>query len=191
MVSDIAIPVELPPGLEEEPGADSDDDEIFSSTVSAITKKETKKTTTVTSGRRNLKDQEKIDGSGPDDEEARLEKELAEIYKDSDYPDITEKKFGDKETASTIISTLEDEEKPIGRAKNGFKFAPDSTSKAEIEKFRTSIDEISCKNRQKLSVTQPNKNDPVLLKNVNSSYKFEVPMIISHLGLVLFTAMCI
>lgn len=161
-VIEIGTPIkELPMGLEEEPAADNEDDnkqKMTSHTVQPATKKEFKKTTTADS-RKKMKDVEKIDGINQDDEEARIEKELAEIYKDTaDYKsDSAEEKALVQEPPNDLRSddsgSSEELDKPIGRQRNNFKFQPDSTEKADIERFRTSVDEISCNNRQKLSGT--------------------------------------
>ncbi|KAJ2941903.1 hypothetical protein O0L34_g10718 [Tuta absoluta] len=87
-VIEIAAPVkELPPELEEEPSAEVDDDEkpsSISATIMPATKRETKKTLVET--RRKSKD-----ADVNDEEEARIEKELSEIYKDNaDYKDTSE-----------------------------------------------------------------------------------------------------
>ncbi|KAI5636797.1 hypothetical protein NE865_10388 [Phthorimaea operculella] len=129
-VIEISAPVkELPPELEEEPSAEVDDDEKPSSiaaTIMPVTKKEVKKTSVET--RRKAKDPDVNE-----EEEARIEKELSEIYKDNaDYKDTSE------EPKSQTNSTS----KPALRV--GFKFQPDLNNQKEVERFRTSVDDINC-----------------------------------------------
>ncbi|XP_073966081.1 uncharacterized protein [Choristoneura fumiferana] len=84
-VIEIGSPLkDLPDGLEEEPSAEKDDDDVTTVSVQPATKKEVKKTTTA-DGRRKLKDVDKIDSisRNQEEEEERVEKELADIYKDS------------------------------------------------------------------------------------------------------------
>ncbi|XP_046975966.1 uncharacterized protein LOC124542077 [Vanessa cardui] len=141
---------ELPPDLEEEPSAENDDDKATSTTIQVATVKDVPKK--VLDNVSNLKDTQKIDRE-KEDEEARIEKELADIYKDSlDYKADSAEVI--KET--TAIKTTETFEKPIARARNNFKFQPDSNDPREIARFRTSVDDISCK-KSKLgeSVTMP------------------------------------
>ncbi|XP_026724505.1 uncharacterized protein LOC113491635 [Trichoplusia ni] len=186
-VIEIGAPIkELPMGLEEEPGADNDEDipqKTSSHTIMPATKKDAKKPTAkdynMSDNRKKMKDIEKIDGMSPDDEEARIEKELAEIYKDTaDYKSESGEEPGQEVKESPKAEPVndlpqsedtssEEVDKPIGRERTNFKFQPDSTDKAEIEKFRTSIDEISCNNRQKLSGT-PTPRTPVTNKAFDS-----------------------
>ncbi|RVE46414.1 hypothetical protein evm_008948 [Chilo suppressalis] len=107
----------LPADLEEEPSAELEDEEEkmaqTSTTLTVATKKEAKKTTTAIAERRMNKNNMKIgDDSTQDEEELRIEKELAEIYKDnSDYK-------GDSSEATmklTLSSGTGDDSKPLGR----------------------------------------------------------------------------
>ncbi|KAJ8705037.1 hypothetical protein PYW08_012357 [Mythimna loreyi] len=173
-VIEIGTPIkELPVGLEEEPGGENDDDDDNETTTlknSAktqvlATKKEYKKTTAASVKKEEIKETETSKEITPDEDEERIEKELAEIYKDTaDYKtDSLEEKELVKEplttttvettTYETEVTVTDDYDKPIGRQRNNFKFQPDSTDVASIEKFRTSIDEISCNNREKLKGT--------------------------------------
>ncbi|CAH2217250.1 jg27491 [Pararge aegeria aegeria] len=82
-VIEIAAPIkELPQELEEEPSAENEDAKVATTTtIQAATKKEFIKTPSDPS--KKIKDIDKIDGRRQDDDEARIEKELADIYKDS------------------------------------------------------------------------------------------------------------
>ncbi|XP_064076231.1 uncharacterized protein LOC113391405 isoform X2 [Vanessa tameamea] len=73
---------ELPPDLEEEPSAENDDEKATSTTIQVATAKVVSEQVLENVKPDNLKDTEKIDRQ-KDDEEARIEKELADIYKDS------------------------------------------------------------------------------------------------------------
>ncbi|KAJ0169442.1 hypothetical protein K1T71_015029 [Dendrolimus kikuchii] len=121
-VIELGSPIkDLPPGLEEEPSAENDE-ESTSTTLQVVTKKETKKTVTTTtesskSSAKPGKDIDVADTLSQEDEEARIEKELADIYKDNaDY----KANSGEKEESTngtTIASTPEvtEDMKPIGR----------------------------------------------------------------------------
>ncbi|XP_059047311.1 uncharacterized protein LOC131842761 [Achroia grisella] len=156
-VIEINAPVKDLPDVEEEPSAEVDDDEKTTVTTQATTKKNIIKTTTALETRRKSKDIDIIDGLKPEDEEARIEKELAEIYKDnSDYKDSSE---SNKEI-TTLSKDLTSSALRL-RPKNNFKFQPDVNDKAAVEKFRTSIDEISCGKVNKLTATpSPNSGNP-------------------------------
>ncbi|XP_022114118.2 uncharacterized protein LOC110992554 [Pieris rapae] len=157
-VIEIGAPVkELPAELEEEPSVENDD-EVTSTTIQVATKQDTRKKMD-----KQGKDIDKIDGIKQEDEEARIEKELAEIYKDSsDYKSESgEEKEKPKievttQNVTTLIgnftNTLDGDEKAIGRMRTNFKFQPNSNNAREIEMFRTSVDEISCE-KNKLSAT--------------------------------------
>ncbi|XP_064076232.1 uncharacterized protein LOC113391405 isoform X3 [Vanessa tameamea] len=137
---------ELPPDLEEEPSAENDDEKATSTTIQVATAKVVSEQVLENVKPDNLKDTEKIDRQ-KDDEEARIEKELADIYKDSlDYKGDSAEVI--KETTDT--KSTEMSEKPVARVRNNFKFQPDSNNPSEINIFRTSIDDISCK-KSKLS----------------------------------------
>ncbi|KAJ8706797.1 hypothetical protein PYW07_012875 [Mythimna separata] len=174
-VIEIGTPIkDLPVGLEEEPGAEDDvDDDDEKSTLKNAgkvqvlsTKKEPKKPTTLASVKKDeIKDADKSKELNSDEDEERIEKELAEIYKDTaDYKaDSGDEKVVAKEPSGAVEQYTEeagvtfaedsDADKPIGRARNNFRFQPDSTDQANVEKFRTSVDEISCNNREKLKGT--------------------------------------
>ncbi|XP_063835979.1 uncharacterized protein LOC135085153 [Ostrinia nubilalis] len=152
-VIEIGAPIkDLPQDLEEEPSAENDEDYKSTATVQpAATKKDIKKTTLTTVDTRRKGVQDKT--TKPDDEEARIEKELAEIYKDNlDYKSDSSEVVKDATTIKNQ-NLLEEDAKPVARSKVNFKFQPDMTNNKEIEKFRTSIDEISCDKRTKLSAT--------------------------------------
>ncbi|XP_075989915.1 uncharacterized protein LOC142985563 [Anticarsia gemmatalis] len=191
-VIEIEGPKELPPGLEEEPAADSDDD--IKPTGAMSTKKDVKKTTTLPDGRRKLKDVEKIDGLNAEDEEARLEKELAEIYKDTDYKDNADEPVEQteaKETETTTSSSSEaassttepstepDTDKPVARQRTSFKFEPESSRKADVERFRTSVDDITCNKKTKL------KNDK------GSASSLSAAMSLIQIGTAVATVLCL
>ncbi|XP_047522855.1 uncharacterized protein LOC125061436 isoform X2 [Pieris napi] len=121
-VIEIGAPVkELPAELEEEPSVENDGD-VTSTTIQVATKQDTRKKMD-----KQGKDIDKIDGIKQDDEEVRIEKELAEIYKDSS--DYKSESSEEKEKPKTEVSTqntttalignftdaLDGEEKPIGR----------------------------------------------------------------------------
>ncbi|KAG6464314.1 hypothetical protein O3G_MSEX014433, partial [Manduca sexta] len=55
------------------------------------------------------------------------------------------------------------EDKPVARQRN-FKFQPDLNNKADIERFRTSIDDISCDKR----VTKKLLGDEVEINSASS-----------------------
>ncbi|XP_049884383.1 uncharacterized protein LOC126379606 [Pectinophora gossypiella] len=138
-IIEIGPPVKgLPPNVDEEPSAEVDDDDVPVSTLapSPGTKKEVRK----------LESRYKSKDPDTDEDEIKIERELAEIYKDTtDYKDTLDvDKKGNKpsNTSSSVNKTIP--EKPIGRAKMNFKFQPDLDNRKEIEKFRTSVDEISC-----------------------------------------------
>ncbi|XP_022833052.1 uncharacterized protein LOC111360975 [Spodoptera litura] len=191
-VIEINSPVkELPMGLEEEPASDKED-KIKTKEPQSL-EGEYKRMSTI-SGKENMKDVDRIDGLNTESEEDRIEKELAEIYKDTaDYKsdsgeeevakevsedhhtqEATVQEFKSKydsdykndsgeetdETSTTpdenteepIPTAAGDEQtnRPIARARNSFKLHPDSTGKADIERFRTSVDEINCNANKQL-----------------------------------------
>ncbi|XP_045783567.1 uncharacterized protein LOC123879715 [Maniola jurtina] len=165
-VIEISAPIkELPQELEEEPSAENEDEKHTSTTIQAATKKEFTKTTFIDFSKKG-KDIDKIDGRRQEDDEARIEKELADIYKDSiDYKAdsaevIKEVKVSTSSKASETSSTIDADAttaeltgKPLVRARmQDFKFQPDSNNPRDVARFRTSIDEISCDN--KLSATK-------------------------------------
>ncbi|XP_050677583.1 uncharacterized protein LOC126974183 [Leptidea sinapis] len=139
-VIEIGAPVKDLPDIEEEPSAESDDDKSTTTTIQVATKKDVYRKSMVTSGK--IRDADKNE-----DEETRIEKELAEIYKDtSDY------KSDSEENTITPKRLNLTEDKPIGRARKNFKFQPNSNDAIEVEKFRTSVDVISCE-KNKLAGT--------------------------------------
>ncbi|XP_038221369.1 uncharacterized protein LOC119839222 [Zerene cesonia] len=144
-IIEIGAPVkDLPADLEEEPSVENDDD-ITSTTIQVATKEDIARAEL-----EKPKDIDKIDGVNQDDEEARIEKELAEIYKDSsdyksDSSEMNEKK-------NSTDNSTDFEEKPVARMRANFKFQPNTNSKKDIELFRTSVDDISCE-KNKLSGT--------------------------------------
>ncbi|KAJ0184371.1 hypothetical protein K1T71_000794 [Dendrolimus kikuchii] len=183
-VIELGSPIkDLPPGLEEEPSAENDE-ETTSTTLQVVTKKETKKTVTTTtasskSSAKPGKDIDVADTLSQEDEEARIEKELADIYKDNaDYKaDSVEKE--ESTNVTTIASTPEvaEDMKPIGRKGGSFVFQPESNNKAAIEKFRTSVDEINCnKVTKKLSLED---------QQTNTSSKIVLDMILFGLTLII------
>ncbi|XP_050360337.1 uncharacterized protein LOC126780114 isoform X2 [Nymphalis io] len=154
---------ELPPDLDEEPSAENDDDNATSTTVQVATTKEVTKKVLENFRPDTLKDIEKIDRQ-KDDEEARIEKELADIYKDSlDY------KADSAEATKEAVKSkpTEPSEKPIARARSNFKFQPDSNNPREVAMFRTSVDDISCKNDKLLeSTTLPTSGCRTTVSNI-------------------------
>ncbi|CAH2064696.1 unnamed protein product, partial [Iphiclides podalirius] len=151
---------ELPPDIEEEPSAERDTDVKTVTTVMPTTK-----VTAVSESRRKMKSSERTH-SAQEEDEARIEKELSDLYKDSDYKvDSAEvsKEQIQTTTDSTPVppaTTTDDAEKLIARARDetdlltSFKFQPDSNRKADVEKFRTSVDVISC-NKNRLTGSTP------------------------------------
>ncbi|XP_045508894.1 uncharacterized protein LOC123704559 [Colias croceus] len=146
-IIEIGAPVkELPADLEEEPSVENDDD-VTSTTIQVATKKDIARQPELD----KPKDIDKLDGASQEDEEARIEKELAEIYKDSsDYKSDSSENMIEKKN-STDNSTVF-VEKPVARMRTNFKFQPNTNSKKDIELFRTSVDDISCE-KNKLSAT--------------------------------------
>ncbi|XP_050556736.1 uncharacterized protein LOC118281240 isoform X1 [Spodoptera frugiperda] len=163
-VIEISNPVkELPMGLDEEPLSEKED--IKKPKESPSLKGKYKKMSTV-SGKENMKDVDKIDGLNPESEEDRIEKELAEIYKDTaDYksesgeeevakeasvdhhtlePTVQEYKAKYDESADENDEIIKNTDAPIARQRNSFKIHPDSTRKADVERFRTSVEDINC-----------------------------------------------
>ncbi|CAH2083725.1 unnamed protein product [Euphydryas editha] len=145
-VIEIGAPLkELPPDIEEEPSAENDDD---NSTTTTTIKVATQKDLTMTTVERVGKSARKA-GIVKDEDEARIEKELADLYKDSlDYKADSGEVI--KETREPNVT--ESSEKPIMRARNNFKFQPDSNNPREVAIFRTSIDEISCRKNKLVGV---------------------------------------
>ncbi|XP_028031897.1 uncharacterized protein LOC114244335 [Bombyx mandarina] len=139
---------ELPPGLEEEPSAENDEDGT-STTLRPGTKGGTNKS--ITTATAKAMSRAETTNSSVDDE-AKIERELAEMYKDnSDYQ--TDRSEAD--SSSTTVHKEEDNLIARSRA-SGFKFQPNLNSREEIERFRTSVDDISCdKVTQRLGLTEP------------------------------------
>ncbi|KPJ14046.1 hypothetical protein RR48_01621 [Papilio machaon] len=127
---------ELPPEIEEEPSAENESEiKSVATTISSSTKSTT-------------------------EEEARIEKELADLYKDSsDYKADSAEVSKDSQLttqASTAQSETEDDTlKPVARAREDFKFQPDTNNKADVERFRTSVDIISCDKQRLTGATVP------------------------------------
>ncbi|XP_039762872.1 uncharacterized protein LOC120635782 [Pararge aegeria] len=163
-VIEIAAPIkELPQELEEEPSAENEDAKVATTTtIQAATKKEFIKTPSDPS--KKIKDIDKIDGRRQDDDEARIEKELADIYKDSldykaDSAEISREVNVSTSSATSQNVNVSASEKPIARAWNNFKFQPDSNDPREIARFRTSIDEISCDTKMTATKTPSDVTD--------------------------------
>ncbi|XP_037303298.1 uncharacterized protein LOC115450634 [Manduca sexta] len=152
-VIEIEPPIkELPPGLEEEPSAENEQEEKTTTTIQPATKRASK-ITTVT---QKTEKETKVQPVTLEDEEAKIEKELAEMYKDNaDY------KGDSSEVTNEVTPVTED--KPVARQRN-FKFQPDLNNKADIERFRTSIDDISCDKR----VTKKLLGDEVEINSASS-----------------------
>ncbi|XP_045456124.1 uncharacterized protein LOC123665943 isoform X2 [Melitaea cinxia] len=139
---------ELPPDIEEEPSAENDDDNSTSTTINVATQKDI---TMMTIGKIDQEKSARKSGIEKDEDEARIEKELADLYKDSlDYKADSAEIV--KETRKPN-DTTESTEKPILRARNNFKFQPDSNDPREVAMFRTSIDEITCRKNKLSGVT--------------------------------------
>ncbi|KAF9417235.1 hypothetical protein HW555_005637 [Spodoptera exigua] len=191
-VIEVVNPIkELPMGLDEEPASEKADK--IKTRESQPPKGEYKRISTI-SGKENMKDIDKIDGVTTENEEDRIEKELAEIYKDTaDYKnenvdedvakevtidrhtqETTAKEFKTKYDAETKNDSYEDTDEttlkptavedeqanaPIRRRGNNFKLQPDSTDKDDIERFRTSVDDINCNENQMLSKVAPDYRD--------------------------------
>ncbi|XP_061727092.1 uncharacterized protein LOC133532435 isoform X3 [Cydia pomonella] len=136
-VIEIGTPLkEIQPDLEEEPSMEKDDDDT--TRAAPATKRDAKKAPgSMVDGRRKLKDVDRIDGVEQEDDEQRVEKEIADIYKDNDYKaDSNElKSSGEGETALRQGKKTE---------YNTFKFQPDLNDPAEVEHFKTSQDIIYC-----------------------------------------------
>ncbi|KPJ05367.1 hypothetical protein RR46_01312 [Papilio xuthus] len=140
---------ELPPEIEEEPSAENEAEIKSVATTISSTKSSTIKET-----KRRIKETERT-RSNQEEEEARIEKELSDLYKDtSDYKaDSGEVSKDTQRISSTTVSqsgTEDDSLKPVARAREDFKFQPDTNNKADIERFRTSVDVISC-DKQRLT----------------------------------------
>ncbi|XP_045541141.1 uncharacterized protein LOC106711893 [Papilio machaon] len=141
---------ELPPEIEEEPSAENESEiKSVATTISSSTK-----STTIKETKRKLKETDRT-RSNQEEEEARIEKELADLYKDSsDYKADSAEVSKDSHLttqASTAQSETEDDTlKPVARAREDFKFQPDTNNKADVERFRTSVDIISC-DKQRLT----------------------------------------
>ncbi|XP_032528396.2 uncharacterized protein LOC116778487 isoform X2 [Danaus plexippus] len=135
-VIEIGAPIkELSPDLEEEPSAENEDDKT-TTTIQVATTKETRRVKSDPSKR--TKDSDRIDGKKQEDEEAKIEKELAELYRDSiDYK-------SESAEITQEVNATEQTEKPIARARTNFKFQPDSSDPKDVERFRTSVDDINC-----------------------------------------------
>ncbi|VVC95557.1 unnamed protein product [Leptidea sinapis] len=71
------------------------------------------------------------------------------------------------------------EDKPIGRARKNFKFQPNSNDAIEVEKFRTSVDVISCeKNKLAGTTSSPDSG------NINFAGKIVLGSVITILALI-------
>ncbi|XP_013142925.1 PREDICTED: uncharacterized protein LOC106106785 [Papilio polytes] len=140
---------ELPPEIEEEPSAENEADVKSATTIS------TTKSSTVKETKRRMKETEKP-RSNQEEEEARIEKELSDLYKDSsdykaDSAEVTNDTQRIPQTSTVGQNGTEDDAlKPVARAREDFKFQPDTNNKADVERFRTSIDVISC-DKQRLT----------------------------------------
>ncbi|XP_048003043.1 uncharacterized protein LOC125239474 isoform X1 [Leguminivora glycinivorella] len=130
-VIEIGAPVkEIQPELEEEPSMEKDDDDTTK--AAPATKKKM-------DGRRKMKDVDRIDGVEQEDDEQRVEKELADIYKDNDY----------KADSNELKASGEGDSVLRQGKKTDFVFAPkDINDPKQVEKFRTSPDYIDCKKKK-------------------------------------------
>ncbi|KAL0809079.1 hypothetical protein ABMA28_012709 [Loxostege sticticalis] len=178
-VIEIGAPIkELPPDLEEEPSVENDeDDKPTTVTLAVATKRDYKKTTTLSTadGRRKNKDVDKTT-TKQDDEEARIEKELAEIYKDNiDYKSDSSEQVKDVSVTPLIKEEeVEPTLKPVLRQQNAkkFKFQPNLDNKEEVERFRTSVDEISCEKKDQMKVDPTPQPGSANGKSVNFLLNF-------------------
>ncbi|XP_060808143.1 uncharacterized protein LOC132903573 [Amyelois transitella] len=155
-VIEIGSPIkELPADLEEEPSIENEEDEHVTTSTTTTTKLTTKK---------EVKKEVKKDTNKPnvvvtihpqkpnailtnEEEEAKIEKELSEIYKDTVYyRDSAESTL--KSVTKPVQNTTLNLSTLIARRNNNkkenFQFQPEPFNKAEIERFRTSVDDISC-----------------------------------------------
>ncbi|CAH0730872.1 unnamed protein product, partial [Brenthis ino] len=147
-VIEIGAPIKDLPDLEEEPSVENEQDKITTTTIQAATKKDMRKYSVDIN--KKVKDVDKIDGKKQEDDEARIEKELADIYKDSvDY-----KADSAEVTVTTKQNVTVETEKPVARARNQFKFQPDSNDPEDIARFRTSIDDLTCSKTKLAGVTK-------------------------------------
>ncbi|CAK1547915.1 unnamed protein product [Leptosia nina] len=173
-VIEIGAPVkDLPADLDEEPSVENEDS--TSTTIQVATKKDTRRILETVNKRKDVDDIDK-----QDDEETRIEKELAEMYKDSsDYTsDSSEVK---EKLNSTEVSTIYTdnstnfEEKPVARVRANFQFQPNANNPKEIEKFRTSVDEINCE-RNKLTATTYSPNAAIRAA-INTSFLYLITLL--------------
>ncbi|XP_048003044.1 uncharacterized protein LOC125239474 isoform X2 [Leguminivora glycinivorella] len=132
-VIEIGAPVkEIQPELEEEPSMEKDDDDTTK--AAPATKKKM-------DGRRKMKDVDRIDGVEQEDDEQRVEKELADIYKDNDY----------KADSNELKASGEGDSVLRQGKKTEYKFQPDLNNPKEVEAFRTSLDGLACDKKAKLA----------------------------------------
>ncbi|XP_063371991.1 uncharacterized protein LOC134660197 isoform X1 [Cydia amplana] len=138
-VIEIGAPLkEIQPDLEEEPSMEKDDDDT--TRAAPATKRDAKKAPgSMVDGRRKLKDVDRIDGVEQEDDEQRVEKEIADIYKDNDY----------KADSNELKTSGEGETALRQGKKTDFVFAPKNINDPQqVEKFRTSPDYIDCKKKK-------------------------------------------
>ncbi|XP_063631189.1 uncharacterized protein LOC134802451 isoform X2 [Cydia splendana] len=140
-VIEIGAPLkEIQPDLEEEPSMEKDDDDT--TRAAPATKRDAKKAPgSMVDGRRKLKDVDRIDGVEQEDDEQRVEKEIADIYKDNDY----------KADSNELRASGEGETALRQGKKTEYKFQPDLNNPREVELFRTSRDDLACDKKSKLA----------------------------------------
>ncbi|XP_053622296.1 uncharacterized protein LOC128681951 [Plodia interpunctella] len=194
-VIEIGTPIkELPADIEEEPSIENEEDEHVT-TPTPITSV----TTTKPSTKRDPKKPALLTTSRPrkanailnsEEEEDRIEKELADIYKDTiDYRDSAETtslvvmKIVPALNKTTATVNQGNSSKSILRSndRENFKFQPDPFNKAEIERFRTSVDDISC--GKKLKAPDDKKG--------SGNYSFRIVMNILVFNFCLFARLLI
>ncbi|XP_063371993.1 uncharacterized protein LOC134660197 isoform X3 [Cydia amplana] len=139
-VIEIGAPLkEIQPDLEEEPSMEKDDDDT--TRAAPATKRDAKKAPgSMVDGRRKLKDVDRIDGVEQEDDEQRVEKEIADIYKDNDY----------KADSNELKTSGEGETALRQGKKTEYKFQPDLNNPREVDLFRTSRDDLACEKKSKL-----------------------------------------
>ncbi|XP_041983809.1 uncharacterized protein LOC121736580 [Aricia agestis] len=141
---------ELPADLEEEPSAESFEAKSTSTTIGAATKNVPAKS--ITSRRMNA----------AKDEESRIEKELAELYKDPDYKDSGEvNKTDGRKSASNV--------KPAQRTE--LKLHPEVYSEPEMARFRTQTDRIVCTTDRRTTKTLGKVEPKQRIMNINTPDK--------------------
>ncbi|XP_063391997.1 uncharacterized protein LOC134677452 isoform X2 [Cydia fagiglandana] len=140
-VIEIGAPLkEIQPDLEEEPSMEKDDEDT--TRAAPATKRDVKKAPgSMVDGRRKLKDVDRIDGVEQEDDEQRVEKEIADIYKDNDY----------KADSNELRASGEGETALRQGKKTEYKFQPDLSNPKEVELFRTSVDDLACDKKSKLA----------------------------------------